>query len=288
MRTRMRRPDAVPQPRTRYVKARPVVSSPRFSIWDPIPLGVNERGETVAISLAHRNILIGGIPNAGKSAAMSLLLAATAMSEAEMYLVDGKMIEFAVWEDRATRFAHKIEDAIALLAIVREQMEQRLQELYKTWKTDPDKGVRAVQRGQHPLIVIFIDELALFTTDQNTKLSKEFTMLLTDIVARGRAPGFIVCAATQKPDSTVVSTHLRDLFAYRLALCCSTPEASDTILGRGWAAQGYNAQDIAIGLPGLGYLLAEDGRPQRIRTYYLDDNDVRAYAAWAKEERQPK
>ena len=261
--------------------------APVVSLWDPIPLGVGNQGEPVTLSLPQRNLLVGGIPGSGKSAAMSLLLAAAALDYgAEMYLIDGKMVEFAVWEDCATGFAHRIEDAIDLLGLVQGRMQSRLEELHSTWKSDPRRGVRAIRRDQYSLIVVLVDELALFTADQNPKHAKEFVMRLTDLVARGRAPGVIVCAATQKPDGNTVPTHLRDLFAYRLALCCSTPEASDTILGRGWAAQGYNAQDIAIGTPGLGYLLEEDGKPRRIRTYYLGDDDVRAYAAWARKGRQ--
>ncbi len=286
MRTNQRQPHTIRR-RSRYAKALSVSPAPKISLWDPVPIGKNDLKKVVTISLVQRNFLIGGIPGAGKSAAMSMLLAATALDyETEMYLIDGKKIEFAVWEDCAAGYAHTILDAIEMLKVVERRMMDRLDALYDAWKTEPHKAVRAIYKGQYPLVVIFVDELALFTNDQDAKLSKEFTRLLTNIVALGRAPGFITCAATQKPDATVVSTHLRDLFAYRLALCCSTPEASDTILGRGWAAQGYNAQDIAPGLPGLGYLYAEGGIPQRIRGYHLDDDDVRAYAAWAKDLRR--
>ena len=36
---------------------------------------------------------------------------------------------------------------------------------------------------------------------------------------------------------------LRDLFGFRLALRCNTPQASDTILGQGWATAGADAAD---------------------------------------------
>lgn len=111
-------------------------------------------------------------------------------------------------------------------------------------------------------------------------------MTLQDIVSRGRAAGVIVVAATQKPEGSVVSTNLRDLFAYRWALSCGTPEASDTILGRGWASRGFDGATIAPGEPGVGYLRAEDGLPVRLRGYYLNDDDIRSLAARAKEGRQ--
>jgi hypothetical protein len=84
----------------------------------------------------------------------------------------------------------------------------------------------------------------------------------------------IVCAATQKPASDVVPSALRDLFGFRLALRCNTPQASDTILGQGWATLGHSAATIAPGERGIGLLLAEDGTPIRMRGYYLGDQEL--------------
>jgi len=91
----------------------------------------------------------------------------------------------------------------------------------------------------------------------------------------------IVCAATQKPASDVVPSALRDLFGFRLALRCNTPQASDTILGQGWATLGHNAGTIAPGQRGVGLLLAEDGTPVRLRGFHLTDADVDALATRA-------
>jgi hypothetical protein len=55
---------------------------------------------------------------------------------------------------------------------------------------------------------------------------------------------------------------------------CATPQASDTILGQGWAAQGFNAATIDAGSPGVGYLLHEGGLPVRLKACYLDDDDL--------------
>ena len=67
---------------------------------------------------------------------------------------------------------------------------------------------------------------------------------------------------------------LRDLFGFRLALRCNTPQASDTILGQGWASAGADASTIPGAQRGVGYLLAEGERPIRLRGFYLDDDDV--------------
>jgi DNA segregation ATPase FtsK/SpoIIIE, S-DNA-T family len=80
----------------------------------------------------------------------------------------------------------------------------------------------------------------------------------------------------------VVPTYLRDLFGFRWALRCSTPEASDTILGRGWASQGYSAATIDPTARGVGLLLQEGGVPVRLRSCWLDDLDLAELARRAE------
>ena len=92
-----------------------------------------------------------------------------------------------------------------------------------------------------------------------------------------RAVGIIVVSATQKPSSDIVPTALRDLFGFRWSLRCLMPQASDTILGSGWASLGFSALvDPCQGL-GLGLLLDEGGEV-RLRSYYLADKDLAALA----------
>ena len=103
--------------------------------------------------------------------------------------------------------------------------------------------------------------------------------LISELVqSRLLRAGVIVCAATQKPGADVVPSALRDLFGFRLAMRCTTPQASDTILGQGWASAGADASDIPGAQRGVGYLLAEGDRPIRMRGFYLDDDDVAAIA----------
>ena len=59
-----------------------------------------------------------------------------------------------------------------------------------------------------------------------------------------------------------------------LRLRCTTPQASDTILGQGWASRGHNAGTISPADRGVGFLLAEDGLPVKLRTFYLDDEHI--------------
>ena len=73
-------------------------------------------------------------------------------------------------------------------------------------------------------------------------------------------------------------TFVRDLFSYRMAMRCTSPDASDTILGQGWATRGYSAATIDPAQRGVGYLLAEGGVPRRFRAPYFTDEDVAVLA----------
>jgi S-DNA-T family DNA segregation ATPase FtsK/SpoIIIE len=56
---------------------------------------------------------------------------------------------------------------------------------------------------------------------------------------------------------------------------CLTPQASDTILGQGYAASGHNAQTILKSQRGVGILLSgEAAEPELVRGHYYDDNQV--------------
>jgi len=252
----------------------PTAEAQERSLWDRIALGVDEHGRPVEIGLVERNVLVGGEPGAGKSVALSLLVAAAALDrDASVWLLDGKLVELAAWAPVAERLVGPDgEQAIALLRDVQAVMEDRYRELLA-------RGLRKVRREDRlPLHLVVCDELAFYLSLPDRKQRQEFAELLRDLVARGRAAGVIVVAATQKPGADVVPTSLRDLFGFRLALRCNTPQASDTILGQGWATAGADASTIPGGQRGVGYLLAEGEQPQRIKGYHLTDGEIAAIA----------
>lgn len=248
----------------------PQADSPRASLWDPIPVGVGEDGDDVTVLLPERNLLLGGEPGAGKSVALSMLVATAALDPTcRLWLLDGKLVELATWSRCAERSADvSCTDAIEVLHTLQEEMDFRYSELLGSGRR------KVVKEDALALHAVVIDELAHYLTTSDRKDRTEFGDTLRDLVSRGRAAGIIVLAATQKPSADVVPTSIRDLFGFRWAMRCSTPQASDTILGSGWASAGYSATDVDPASRGVGYLLHEGGTPQRIRSYYLDDSSL--------------
>jgi hypothetical protein len=280
----------------------PNLNAQRLSLWEPIPVGADEHARTitislvernlllggehartVSISLVERNLLLGGEPGAGESVAQSMLIATAALDpDVDLWLLDGKRVELAVWHECARAFVGpNTDEAIDVLRQLQQQMEQRYELLL-------DQRRRKVEQGDGlKLHVVGCDELAFYTSGGEHKAREEFNNLSTDLIRRGRAAGIIWIGATQKPSSDVIPTSLRDLVGYRWALRCSTRGASDTILGAGMATAGFTASDIAGDQRGVGLLIAEGEQPIRLRSFYLSDDDLEILAARACQLRGP-
>jgi hypothetical protein len=214
----------------------PLREAPRCSLWLPVPVGVDEDGHWVQIALPERNVLLGGEPGAGKSGAMALLLAAAALDPSvRLVLFDGKLVELACWAGVADRSVGAgLAEAVEVLAEVQAELDRRLLVLLanRRRKLTPTLGL--------PLLVVVVDELAFYVAGPDRKLAAEFAGRLRDLVARGRAAGIVVLAATQKPAAEVIPTSLRDLFGFRWALRCLTrkpPTRCWGRAGRAWATR---------------------------------------------------
>jgi len=259
----------------------PHLGAPGLSAWEPIPVGINEDGQLVTVSLVERNVLIGGEPGGGKSVGQSMLTATAALDPlCELTLLDGKYVELAPWVGCAARTVGPSQDeCISMLRALVKEMDERYVALLANRQ-------RKIQRANGwALHVVVCDELAFYLNTGNRTGDKEAGNLFRDLVSRGRAAGFIVLAATQKPSGDTIPTYLRDLFAFRWAFRCTTPQMSDTILGGGWASAGFSAATVDAAHRGIGFLLHEGGQPVRLRTFYLSDDDLSALARRAERQR---
>jgi hypothetical protein len=252
----------------------PWLHRPIGRLWESIPAGMDELGDVAGLRLPGRNLLLGGEPESGKSAALSLVLGAAALDPYTRVVgLDAKRLELSLWRPVLSEVVYAdIDEAISL-------MEWLISEMDATYERLEAHGLRKVPAGS-PLTVWAVDELRFYTAHPNRSARERFNALAVDFVARGRAAGYIAVCATQKPSNDVVPTSLRDLFAYRWAMRCTTREASDTILGSGWASAGFSAAEIPVDTRGVGLLMAEGAaEPVKNLSYYLTDDDIRAIAA---------
>ncbi|WP_092545642.1 FtsK/SpoIIIE domain-containing protein [Actinoplanes derwentensis] len=240
-----------------------------LSIFDPVFIGIDEFGQPVYLPMIYRNILIGGEPGAGKSGLLNGVVAhAVCSMDCKLVLFDGKQVELGQWRDCADVFVGpKLEQALSVLRRLQVMMDRRYTYLLAC------KRRKITPRDAFLPYVVAIDEIAYFSATIGKKTDREeFASLLRDLVARGRAVGIIVVAATQRPSSDIIPTSLRDLFAWRYAGRCTNDSSSDIVLGHGWAQKGWSANTISPTNPGAGLLIAENGSPRMVKVAYLDDN----------------
>ena len=246
-----------------------------FSIYDPIPFGIDENGDPVEVTLMYRNLLGGGEPGSGKSSLLNTIIAHAALcSDVKLWLFDGKIVELGLWRPVADTFVgNDIREALDKLRALQAEMDLRYRQL------DAAGRRKIVAADGLDAILCVIDELAFFSVTTGTPAEQEeFKTLVRDLVARGRAAGIIVVAATQRPSADIIPTSLRDLFGFRVAFRCTTDSSSDIILAVGWAKEGYSARTIPPDddCRGIGFLLAEGGIPRRFKAYLIDDDHIEA------------
>ncbi|PBC77575.1 S-DNA-T family DNA segregation ATPase FtsK/SpoIIIE [Streptomyces sp. TLI_235] len=249
------------------------------NFWEKVPMATSVRGLPVLISWVERSGLLGGEPGAGKSAAANnVLLAAALDPRVILWLADGKGGGDLEPFDAIATETEPDGDPEAMLAMLR-RLKQEMAKRYAFLKSIGKRKVTEELANKYPQqlrqLLFYVDELMSYLTDDE-KLGKQIAKMIRLIVSKGRAAGIITIAATQKPGSDVVPTSLRDILSIRFALRCLTPQASDTILGQGAAAAGYNAKAIEAEMRGAGYLWAEGSNPLLVRAHFYKDEEVTA------------
>src|SRR4051794_15546505 len=105
----------------------PVKPGLPLSIFDAVPVGIDEFGMPVRVPLIWRNLLIGGEPGAGKSALLNVLVAYAALCRnCKLILLDGKQVELGQWRRCADAFVGPhIARALTLLSRLQTMMDNR-------------------------------------------------------------------------------------------------------------------------------------------------------------------
>lgn len=235
----------------------------------PIGVGMDVQGSPVTVQVYKRNILVGGLPDMGKSTWMAQLVAMIGLSSnARLWFIDAKAgIEVKPWRPTCHRFAIDATAANPLLLELETVMDATLAwiELNDAGEIDADE--------QTPANILVIDELAeLKLPGQQARLRR--------IMSLGRAAGISVIAATQRPHNKLIDTNVRALFHTAIAFGCKDENESDLILGEGMAGRGYNAGDLHAS--GEFYLVAAQSKPIRCLAYNFTRNQRRDVAARCK------
>ena len=98
------------------------------NFYAPIALGTDDVGEPFYVDLnSLPNLLVGGTTGSGKSVLLHSIILSLLTTDAQLYLVDPKMVEFGIYEDISSvkSIEYSLEDIEDMISNIRVIMEAR-------------------------------------------------------------------------------------------------------------------------------------------------------------------
>ena len=258
----------------------PLSTVEQFSVWDPIPFGRDARGRRIMLVLMWQSMFFGGLPRRGKTFAQRLPSAAGVLdAHVRHYVADGK--GGADWRPMRG-VAHRLvigaeDDAIERFLAMLDELITEMGRRFAVLGTLPTSVCpegkltpEISRRYDMPVIFITIDELQEYLSAMPAPVKEETVEKLARLARRAPAAGFILNAASQRPDADSVPAKLREIITYRYCTQVVDRTSSDMVLGKGKAAQGADASILSEDHKGVGVLVTGPGSFEIVRCDYMD------------------
>jgi S-DNA-T family DNA segregation ATPase FtsK/SpoIIIE len=283
-----RDPLAVPVGRTPLLACKPA------DIWQPAPMGLDERGQLVTVPVMWNSVLVGALPRQGKTFAARLLALYLALDPyVKLSVFDGKgspdWRKFALVADACafgltpTREGLPPEILLAALEDIKADVQDRYHRLSEL---PPDvcpegKLTRELARDPRyrmPARVLMLDEFQEYF--DLGEISKDIAALLVFLLKVAPGAGVSVIGATQKPSGIGTGqvaqqfTAFRDNFAIRFSLRTSSYQVSEMVLGQGAYSEGLDSSTLLPQYKGVGILRGATDASPTVRTYLADGQDA--------------
>jgi S-DNA-T family DNA segregation ATPase FtsK/SpoIIIE len=270
----------------------PLTKSGKVNLFEPFPIGTDQRGRQVKVTLMYASGMIGAIPRMGKTALLRLMVLAAALdARAELHVYDLKGgADMAPLEAVAHRYRtgddpDDIAYILADLRAIRADMRRR----YKTIRNLPkdvcpeskvtDELASKRSLRLHPLLVALDECQILF---EHSEHGPELISLVTDLVKRGPAVGIMVWVATQRPDARSLPTGISANAVLRLCLKVQGQVENDMVLGTSSYKNGIRATMFSRKDRGIALLCGEGDDPVILRGAYVDTLTAATVAARAR------
>ena len=174
------------------------------------------------------HLLVAGTTGSGKSNFIHTLISGLSNSgRCNLFMIDCKKVEFNVYR-KNQYVVDDLAGAYKMTAYFTEMIDQRYDEMKKAGVND-FKELRKVNPNLRYYVLI-VDELA------DLILEKEARQILVPRLLRiaqiGRAAGFHLVLATQRPDHTIINGTLKGNIPTRIAFNCISRMDSQVILDR--------------------------------------------------------
>lgn len=270
----------------------PLAKAGKVNVFEPIPIGVDQRGRTVTVTLMFAAGLIGALPRMGKTFTLRLLCLAAALDprvELHTYnLKGGSDLGMLDAVGHANRSGDDPEDMDYLIRDLREgaiEMRRR----YKVIRNLPrevcpeskvtDALASDRSLGLHPIFWAFDETQVMF---EHPTYGAEIAEIVTDLVKRGPAVGIMVWLATQRPDARSIPTGISANAVLRLCLKVMGQVENDMVLGTSMYKAGIRATTFGRKDLGIAYLVGEGDDPLIVRSSYVDSPTAEVICARAR------
>ncbi len=282
----------------------------------PLALGVNIGGLPVIVDLAKMpHALIAGRTGSGKSVFVQSIIMSIVYhytpDECKLVIIDPKGVDFTLWRDIPHLITPVVTDANQAVNVLKwsvREMEDRYGKLKKMGVqniegyneavaearnsgkkmteqvavgTDPETGElefeeREIDLTDMPYLVVIIDEVA----DLMSVARKEIEACVQRLAQKARAAGIHLVAATQRPDTSVITGVIKANFPTRISFQARSNIDSMTTLGEKGAEQLLSSGDM---------LFSEAGRvPVRIHSALIENREINKVADFWRKQGEPK
>ena len=291
-------------PNRQFVYYQTLIASPEFTeskMSIPLALGVEISGRPFYADLARMpHVLIAGRTGSGKSVFVQSIITSIVYhakpDEIKLVIVDPKGVDFNKWKDIPHLITPIVTDASAAVNVLKwsvREMEDRYKKLQsveaqniadynslvdkmnakgKTIKKKVPVGtnedgeieyeMREVAMEKMPYVVLIMDEIA----DLMQQARKEVEACVQRITQKARASGIHLVAATQRPDTSVITGVIKSNLPTRISFQARSYIDSMTTLGERGAEMLLAQGDM---------LYSESGKqPIRIHGAFVSDREI--------------
>jgi len=270
----------IPHGEPRNVHLREGLEATQEALKEPLrfPLGVNTENEHQVLNLLEEHhALIGGATGSGKSNFLSAVICSLAItyppSTVKLSLLDPKGIDFGRFEPLPQVDTY-LDDPHECVEYLQTLLETELQNRQKFLKQQGAASVKEYNRLAEdrdfdpiPYRVIIIDEFA----DLMMALSgdqEEFEEAIGRLAQIGRAMGYSILLATQRPDAEIVSGNIKTNFNCRISFELPSNTDSRVILDQPGAEDLEGSGDMIT--------LTSAGEEYHLQAYLLLPEDALA------------
>ena len=236
---------------------------------DPVVLGVDKFGHTVAVELAYNHTLIAGSSKFGKSNITKLIaLRLAALPDTVLYGVDMKpgAPELSLLRPILHDLATNPEQAHAMFGWLTQEMEERGAILAEAGDTRWDP-----RRHGRPAVFVIVDELAELVRqgDAVPKGETKISTRVESLLALARAYGIHLILATQQPSNRVFgkTTDPRGNLTVRISVRMNDRGHGQFV----FSSSAWTPGDLDA--PGKFLMLSpEHGRPVQYKAQFVADD----------------